>query len=140
MCNWKQLFSPNYVLEAVRHFYKFLSWGLQKVLWIIVVNKTLGSDPFNCNYKKYKILRVCRKDYHGDFDWLIIYCCSSCSRIFQLDRDVTSPIEGLQNLDLTSARSIVKACNKEAEANFYGKLYLWRHIKTIILQVVKMNQ
>ena len=39
-----------------------------------------------------------------------------------------------------SLRSTVKACNKEAEPNFYGKLYLWRHIKTIILQVVKMNQ
>ena len=37
-------------------------------------------------------------------------------------------------------RSIVKACNKEAEPNFYGKLYLWRYIKTIILQVVKMNR
>ena len=37
-------------------------------------------------------------------------------------------------------RSTVKACNKEAEPNFYGKLYLWRQINTIILQVMKMNQ
>ena len=36
-------------------------------------------------------------------------------------------------------RSTVKACNKKARPNFYGKLYLWRHIKTTILHVVKMN-
>ena len=41
---------------------------------------------------------------------------------------------------LCNIRSTVKACNKEAEPNFYGKLYLWRYIKTTILQVVKMNQ
>ena len=40
---------------------------------------------------------------------------------------------------LYTQHSTVKACN-EVGPNFYGKLYLWRHIKTIILQVVKMNQ
>ena len=33
-------------------------------------------------------------------------------------------------------RSTVKACNNEAGHNFYGILYLWRHI----LDVTKMNQ
>ena len=41
-------------------------------------------------------------------------------------------------LSTSCLRSSVKACNNEAEPNFYGKS-VTSH-KTIILQVVKMNQ
>jgi hypothetical protein len=38
-------------------------------------------------------------------DWLIIYCFTSCSRIFHLYGDVIIADEGLQNLGLCSALS-----------------------------------
>ena len=34
--------------------------------------------------------------------------------------------------------STVKDCNKEAGPSFSGKLYMWRHIKTIIYKLWKL--
>ena len=69
---------------------------------------------------------------------IIIRICFICHWLLIKQR--TNACIFISNLFNNWIRSTVKACNKEAGPNFYGKLYLWRHKKTIILQVVKMNQ
>ena len=105
-------------LFMLKNIYKIILFFLNGFL-----RNNVDQEQITAKTIIWQVRVVCRVDIKKRIGpWILINMCEKHNdNVYHVLGEVKKMQEKYKK------RSTVKACNKEAEPNFYGKLYLWRH-------------